>query len=195
MKKKAEERREQILRAAFQAVSDKGYETVTLQDIADYAGVSKGVTNYYFENKEDVFLSLLEWVTDRIYQQEYKAVSKQTTAIEKLEAYLHSVFINPEKNKKFYKVYLDFMAQASRNPQYRQINLKFYENCWKIGRDIVALGQKEGTFSPDIHVDTASKMIRSIIDGCLIQWLMRDEDHLHEFYKKTCYDVILKYLK
>jgi len=24
---------------------------------------------------------------------------------------------------------------------------------------------------------------------------MRDEDHLHEFYKNTCYDVILKYLK
>ncbi|HZG58936.1 MAG TPA: helix-turn-helix domain-containing protein [Anoxybacillus sp.] len=41
--------------AAFQAVSDKGYEAVTLQDIADYAGVSKGVTNYYFENKEAVF--------------------------------------------------------------------------------------------------------------------------------------------
>ncbi|GIW49986.1 MAG: hypothetical protein KatS3mg080_0597 [Anoxybacillus sp.] len=58
MKKKAEERREQILRAAFQAVSDKGYETVTLQDIADYAAVSKGVTNYYFENKEDVFFKL-----------------------------------------------------------------------------------------------------------------------------------------
>jgi hypothetical protein len=61
--------------------------------------------------------------------------------------------------------------------------------------DIVALGQKEGTFSSDIHVDTAAKMIRSIIDGCLIQWLMCDEDHLHEFYKKTCYDVIFKYLK
>jgi TetR/AcrR family fatty acid metabolism transcriptional regulator len=50
MKKKAEERREQILRAAFQAVSDKGYEAVTLQDIADYSGVCKGVTNYYFKN-------------------------------------------------------------------------------------------------------------------------------------------------
>ncbi|HZG58937.1 MAG TPA: hypothetical protein VEY68_00215 [Anoxybacillus sp.] len=79
--------------------------------------------------------------------------------------------------------------------QYRQINLKFYENCWKIGRAIVALGQKEGTFSSNIYVDTAAKMIRSIIDGCLIQWLMCDEDHLHEFYKKTCYDVIFKYLK
>jgi TetR/AcrR family transcriptional regulator, fatty acid metabolism regulator protein len=195
MKKKAEERREQILRAAFQAVSDKGYETVTLQDIAEYAGVSKGVTNYYFKNKEDVFLSLLEWVTDRIYQHEYKAVSKQTTAIDKLESYIHSVFIDPEKNKKFYKVYLDFIAQASRNPEYRRINLKFYKNCWKIGCEIVALGQKEGTFSPDIHVDTASKMIRSMIDGCLIQWLMCDENNLHEFYKNTCYDVILKYLK
>ncbi len=42
VKKRATERREQILKATFQAVVDKGYEGVTLQDIADYAAYEQG---------------------------------------------------------------------------------------------------------------------------------------------------------
>ncbi|WP_096200543.1 TetR/AcrR family transcriptional regulator [Bacillus sp. FJAT-45350] len=194
MKKKSVERREQILKAAFQAVADKGYEAVTLQNIADYAGVSKGVTNYYFKNKEDVFSNLLTWVTERIYENERKAISIQITAIEQLTAYINSVFISPEKNKKFYQVYLDFIAQATRNPDYQQINLKFYENCWSLASDIISLGQKEKVFSPQLKVEQASKTVRAIIDGCLIQWLLRNEETLHEEYKKTCLSAILAYL-
>lgn len=195
MKKKAEERRKQVLKAAFQAVSNHGYDSVTLQDIADYAGVSKGVVHYYFENKENILSQLLEWITHQIYQYEYKAINEQQKSIEKLKAYIDSVFISPEKNKKFYRVYLDFLAQASRNAIYRQINHNFYQNCWKIGRDIIILGQKEGVFAAELDVDKTSKMMRSIIDGCLIQWLMCDQDDLHDFYKNSCYESILKYLK
>ncbi|WP_078428115.1 TetR/AcrR family transcriptional regulator [Alkalihalobacterium alkalinitrilicum] len=195
MKKKAIERREQILKAAFQAVADKGFEAVTLQDIADYAGVSKGVTNYYFHNKEDVFSSLLKWVTNQIYKNECYAINKQTTSAKKLEAYICSVFISPEKNRKFYKVYLDFIAQASRNEHYQQINLQFYENCWGLARDIISHGQDEGVFTRELDIDQASKMIRSIIDGALIQWLMCNEEELHDFYRNSCINTILKLLK
>ncbi|WP_216829648.1 TetR/AcrR family transcriptional regulator [Alkalihalobacterium elongatum] len=195
MKKRAVERREQILKAAFHAVADKGFEAVTLQDIADYAGVSKGVTNYYFQNKEDVFSSLLEWVTEQIYKNECQAINDQSTAIKKLEAYIQSVFISPEKNRKFYKVYLDFIAQASRNEQYQQINLQFYENCWGLGREIVSLGQEEGVFSQEIEIYQASKIIRAIIDGTLIQWLMCNRDDLHDFYKTNCFETIITFLK
>lgn len=195
MKKRALERREQILKAAFHAVADKGFEAVTLQDIADYAGVSKGVTNYYFQNKEDVFSSLLEWVTKQIYKNECEAINDQHTAMKKLEAYIHSVFISPEKNRTFYKVYLDFIAQASRNERYQQINLQFYENCWGLGREIIAVGQEEGVFSKELDTKKSAKMIRATIDGCLIQWLMCNQDDLHELYKKSCFETIVRFLK
>jgi AcrR family transcriptional regulator len=190
---KAEERRKQVLRAAFQAVSEKGFHNVTLQDIADYADVSKGVTSYYFHNKEDVFSHLLEWITEKIYQNEYLAISKEETALQKLRAYVHAVFTSPADNRKFYRVYLEFLAQATHNEQFRQINDQFYENCWSLGREIIELGQKEGIFA-DVDVDKAAYAIRALIDGSLIQWLMRNNDDLHTFYRENCFETIANYL-
>ena len=193
MSNKAEKRREQILRAAFQAVSDKGFHSVTLQDIADYADVSKGVTSYYFQNKEDVFGHLLEWVTEKIYRNENEAIGKEHSAIDKLRAYVNAAFTNPSDNRKFYRVYLEFLAQANHNEHFRQTNNQFYENCWSIGRQIIKQGQEEGSFAQG-DIDKASYSIRALIDGSLIQWLMRNDDQLHGFYRDNCFETIYNFL-
>jgi hypothetical protein len=44
------ERRLALLKAAFREVAEKGFSEVTLDDIAKRAGVSKGVTLYYFDS-------------------------------------------------------------------------------------------------------------------------------------------------
>jgi TetR/AcrR family fatty acid metabolism transcriptional regulator len=194
MTKVLSEKRQEIIRATFEAIADRGFGAVTLQNIADYVGVSKGVISYYFSNKDDVFLHLLEWLTDRIHRHEQVAVDAQTDPIEKLKAYINTAFIGPEENKKFYRVYLDFLAQGSRDARYRAINNVFYENCWSLGRGIVEAGCQAGIF----HVtdtEDAAVMIRASIDGNLIQWLMRGEMYLHGYYRDLCYQTILRYLK
>lgn len=195
MKKKEEERKKQIMKAAFNAVSSLGYDNVTLQDIANHANVSKGVVHYYFTSKQNILLELLGSITNKIYSYEIKEIAKYQTAIEKLQAYVNAVFVSPQENKKFYRVYLDFLAQANGNEEYKKINLKFYENCWGIGREIIELGKTEGVFSQDIDSLTNAKMIRAIIDGSLIQWLTCDLEEQHKFYKDTCFHSLLKLLK
>ncbi|MDM5333946.1 TetR/AcrR family transcriptional regulator [Ureibacillus composti] len=194
MKKKEEERKEQIMKAAYNAVSTLGYDNVTLQDIADYANVSKGVVHYYFKSKQNILSALLESITNQIYKYEVEAIDQHQNAIEKLRAYLDAVFISPSKNKKFYSVYLDFLAQANGNEEYKKINLNFYENCWNIGQEIIELGIREGVFNQEIDSLTTAKMMRAIIDGSLIQWLTSNEDGLHQFYKDACMKSILKLL-
>ncbi|OBR64016.1 transcriptional regulator [Paenibacillus oryzae] len=194
MVKKAEQRRKQILKAAFQAAAEKGYESVTLQDIAEYAQVSKGVTNYYFKNKADVFAHLFEWLTSRIYEKEIKSIDEKETAIEKLEAYINQVFTSPNENKTFYRVYLDFLAQVKNNNRYKEINQQFYENCWSISKNIITLGIQENVFTVD-NIEQSAISIRCMIDGSLIQWLMRDDDSLHNYYRIACYESILQILK
>ncbi|KAA8783660.1 TetR/AcrR family fatty acid metabolism transcriptional regulator [Paenibacillus sp. 4624] len=193
--KKTEEKKSHLLYAAFQALSDLGYDAVTLQIISDYAKVSKGVAHYYFENKEAIFIELLTWLTDKIFKKESSSIALEEKAIPKLQSYIRSVFISPEENRKFYRVYLDFLAKASRNSVYREINQRFYDNCSQIGSEIITIGQKEGVFNPHLSPKEASREIRAIIDGYLIQWLMMDEDQLHDIYHEGCLASILKILK
>jgi AcrR family transcriptional regulator len=193
--KKSEEKQKMILYAAFQAVSELGFDSVTLQIIADYAQVSKGVVHYYFESKETVLIELLKWLTAKIYKKECAAIELEETAIKKLQAYISSAFVSPEKNRTFYRVYLDFLAKASRNPHYREINQQFYDNCSTIGKQIIELGQQEGTFIANLPAEQTAPKIRAVIDGYLIQWLMTDRDDLHVFYREACMETILSMLK
>lgn len=193
MAKKAEMRREQIIKAAFQAAYEQGYESVTLQEIADYAGVSKGVTNYYFKNKQDVFTHLFEWLTNKIFEKEITWIETQETALEKLNAYISQVFISPEENRKFYRVYLDFLAQTRNSEPYKQINQTFYANCHSIGESIIQQGIEEEVFSVE-NVEQSSVSMRCMIDGSMLQWLMKDDDELHAWYRKICHESIIQLL-
>lgn len=101
MKKKEEERKTQIMKAAYNVVSELGYDNVTLQHIADNAGVSKGVVHYYFNSKQNILLELLESITNQIYKSELEEINQHQTAIAKLSAYIDAVFISPQKIENF----------------------------------------------------------------------------------------------
>ncbi len=58
-----EGRQEEIIRIAGQEFAAKGYERASLNEIIDEAGISKGSLYYYFENKEDLFSTVVESVT------------------------------------------------------------------------------------------------------------------------------------
>ena len=73
--------------------------------------------------------------------------------------------------------------------------MNFYENCWGIGQEIIELGKSEGVFNQEIDTLTNAKMMRAIIDGSLIQWLTCNEEGLHQFYKDSCTNSILKLLQ
>ena len=52
--------RESILTAAHALFRERGYETVTIRDIAAHSNLGLGTFYNYFEDKEEVFRSLLE---------------------------------------------------------------------------------------------------------------------------------------
>jgi AcrR family transcriptional regulator len=55
-----ERRREQILDAANGLIAERGYEEISIEDIARAAGVTRGLVHHYFGGRKAVFLALLE---------------------------------------------------------------------------------------------------------------------------------------
>jgi AcrR family transcriptional regulator len=56
----AEQRRGQILDAANDLFAERGYEEVTVGDIASSAGVTRGLVHHYFGGRKEVYVALLE---------------------------------------------------------------------------------------------------------------------------------------
>jgi len=55
-------RRDQILDAANGLLAERGYEEVTVDQIAKAAGVARGLVHHYFGGRKEVYLALLERV-------------------------------------------------------------------------------------------------------------------------------------
>jgi TetR/AcrR family transcriptional regulator len=58
----AERSREAILDAAERLFSDRGFEGVSLQEIASDAGLSRGAPSYFFGSKDSLYEAVLERV-------------------------------------------------------------------------------------------------------------------------------------
>jgi AcrR family transcriptional regulator len=56
--------RQRLLEAAVELFAEEGYNDTHVSEIVEKAGVSKPVLYYYFQSKEGLFYTILEWAED-----------------------------------------------------------------------------------------------------------------------------------
>jgi TetR/AcrR family transcriptional regulator, fatty acid metabolism regulator protein len=188
------ERRIALLRAAFREVGEKGFSEVTLDDIARRAGVSKGVTLYYFESKEDLFRELFRWLIDSIHARMRDAVRSVDDPQEKVRALIAVIFPSAARNRAFFRAFVDFCGLAARRESFREVNERFYAGCVDIDGGIVETGMRRGVF-PLRDTKEAASTMRAIFDGLMMQWLAeKDPEASFASYRERCERELLNYL-
>jgi AcrR family transcriptional regulator len=80
-------RREHLLDVAASMLNEAGFEALTMEGLAERAGVSKGLGYVYFENADDLALALFDREVARIYHRVENALS--SSASEPFEERLH----------------------------------------------------------------------------------------------------------
>ena len=81
---------ERILAAAAECVGQLGAAQVSLQTVADSAGVSKALIHYHFRDRDELLARLVDWVTVQLVQGEDAALAEAdaTTALDALWGWL-----------------------------------------------------------------------------------------------------------
>lgn len=77
---------ERILFAAAARIVAAGTANLSMQDVADAAGVSKGLIHYHFHDKETLLTRLIEWMTHESVEREAATLARSTpkTAVDDL---------------------------------------------------------------------------------------------------------------
>jgi AcrR family transcriptional regulator len=187
-----DQRREELIKATYLEVAEKGYSAVTLQDIAKRAGVSKGSTLYYFATKEDLFLGALEWLVERLHSRMHEAIASVDDPVEKIKAVLNTVFTNAQESRQFFMAYTDFISIGTRNKRFHEFNAKFYHGCFACDRAIIEAGINTGAFRK-VDIDEACSMMRALVDGMMLQWFFSSEATFDD-YRRRCERIVLDYL-
>src|SRR5215211_4688421 len=183
-----------LIRSAYKVMGEKGLGHLSLQDVADEAGVSKAILPYYFDSKENLTLLTMRWVLARVAQRIREAIARADTAEEKASAMIDAIFVGPESNRRFYLVFFDFLGYAARNDRFADVGATFHEICNGLYAEVIRLGQEEGVFR-DGDASEAATVVRALVDGLFTQWVQEKAwKNSHERYRETCKRAVLTYL-
>jgi TetR/AcrR family fatty acid metabolism transcriptional regulator len=184
-----------LIRSAYKIMGKKGLSHLSLQDVANEAGVSKAILPYYFESKENLILLTMRWVLARVAQRIREAIDEVETAEAKVSAMIDAIFVSPESNRRFYLVFFDFLGYAARNDRFADVGATFHEICNGLYAEVVRLGQEEGVFN-DTDAREAASVVRALVDGLFTQWVQdKDWRQTHSKYREICKRSVLTYLK
>ena len=93
-----------LLRAAMDVFSEYGYHEAKLDVIAARANLSKGAIYAHFKNKQDLFLSVIEWGEHQLLHQIHEARKRCNGVIDMIERSLRTYFRFYEKRESFFRV-------------------------------------------------------------------------------------------
>lgn len=107
-----EERRSQIIQAAWRSVARKPFHRLTVDDVCDEAGLSKGAFYGYFESKQELLVALLE---DEAAGRLAQLGSLRGIGLERLEAFARAMLERGEDPARV-QVLADLWAMAASEP-------------------------------------------------------------------------------
>ncbi len=171
----ADQRREQMLHAALEVISARGYADTRIADVAERAGVSPALVIYYFKTKDQLLTEAIRYYEDNWYAVGQSRMAGLATAAARLEEYVAMSTLSeadPEPTSSW-PLWLDFWAQAARNEQVAGVRQKSDERWREVIGSLVHEGQEAGEFR-EIDAATFAIYLNTMLDGLTIQIALED---------------------
>lgn len=141
-------RRDQILAAAEQLFSERGYHATTIRDIADAAGMQSGSLYAHISSKEDLLFEIMDQGADRFLAALEPIAGADLSAADKLRLGLAAHITTVSEHIGAARIFLhEWRALERQRRQVIQAKRDRYEELWA---QIIAAGVASGEFR---HVD------------------------------------------
>src|SRR5688500_9036536 len=114
-----ERRRLELIEATVRSIAKRGFSDTTLADVADIAGLSRGIVNFYFKSKDALFAETLRVLADEYRQAWRKSLAKAgEDPARRLRAMLMVNFEPRIFSRKKIAVWYAFWGEAKSRPAY-----------------------------------------------------------------------------
>jgi AcrR family transcriptional regulator len=188
------EREIALVRSTYRVIARQGVRRLSLQNVADEAGVSKGLILYHFKTKDRLLLTTMRWALHRTETRIRDRLNGVEDPRETIGVLLDAVFIGPEQNRDFHLVYLDLVEHAARDASFSELSTLTEQVINGMYAEVIRDGVQRGTLDID-DVEAAAASMRSHIEGTFLTWLQRkDWKRSHKEYKERCREGVLRLL-
>jgi TetR/AcrR family transcriptional repressor of bet genes len=117
-----EVRRRQLIEATIASIAERGYSATTMADVADGAGLSRGIVNFHFESKEKLLAETLRFMA-KTYEAHWRNAleAADPDPATQMWALIKSDFDRAVCNRSQIAAWFALRAEAQSRPTYRRI--------------------------------------------------------------------------
>jgi AcrR family transcriptional regulator len=162
-------RREQVIAAARHLFGERGTINVSMEEIAQAAGVSRSTVYNHFRTREDVLAGCLA-TSQREQAAAYAAaMGSANGSAGRLTAFFATTIRLVDEQPAFFRMTMALRTTESTAAEVAQAELGLVSlEMDRILRSILAEGQTDGTFSiSDDDVDHAVRFVQTLLAGAL----------------------------
>ena len=179
------ERKEQILAAACDVVSEIGFKSLRVADVAKRAGTSTGTVHYYFDTKLDLMHAAFEYNFARSLERRQPILGVRDDPRERLHAFVESYLPADDVTVKAWHVWAELWVEALHDARLQELNERVYGEWRRIMAAIIRDGQDAGVFRDADPVLEANALI-GMIDGLALQVLLGSKSMTIERMRAVC---------
>ena len=157
---------QKILKAASSLLAEKGYEAVTLENVASAAGVNKASIRYNFGNKAGLIIA----IADALIHDECLRIVADTESVPEDER-LHAAMTGIRRmivDANSFRGFFDILPHAFRDPELRERMFSLYVWWYQQNLRWLGLGDNKAVMDSDMLMGLA-ELIAAIPDGLSVQ--------------------------
>jgi AcrR family transcriptional regulator len=183
-------RKNQILNAAFEVFVRKGYAKTTMDDIVVVSKLSKGALYHYYKSKKELFLSLIDHWEIYTFKDFYDKKSQDKKAGDILRFFGENVIKTLNTKKHAYIAEIEFRAMSNQDIEIRKRSNILYRKLLDLFEKVISKGIKENEFK-DLDVRKTSMTFLAIFQSITWFVIMEEESVSPEDYIRDSIELII----
>jgi AcrR family transcriptional regulator len=174
-----ETRRQQLIEATIDSLAKRGYSETTMADVADGAGLSRGIVNFHFESKEKLLVATLQYMADE-YSQHWRAALQKAgdDPARQLYTLVAADFDRSICNRRKLAAWCAFWGEAKSRPTYQALCGARDEAYQNVFIELCRVLKRSGGYEFEPH--TAALALSATLEGLWLRLMMGTEDVTRE---------------
>lgn len=169
-----EEAERRMLDAAVLLIAGKGFAGLTLNEVGEAAGYSRGLPAHYFGTRDELIAAVAEHLVRRFGESLGRQEPRRglSAILASVDFYLRGSAENPTAIRAMLAVLTEAMIHPDLFSSVSEVNRSSVD---ALTRDI-RTGQKNGEIASDIDAKSQAILILGQLRGVLAQWLIDPEN-------------------
>jgi len=185
-----ETRRQQLIEATIDSLARRGYSETTMADVADGAGLSRGIVNFHFESKEKLLVATLQYMADE-YAQHWRSALRKAgdDPARQLLTLVAADFDRSICTKRKLAAWCAFWGEAKSRPTYQALCGARDAAYQSVFIDLCRRLKDDGGY--DFEPFSTALALSAMLEGLWLRLMMGTEDVTREIALKAATEFLV----